>query len=320
MKFYRDIRAKKAFLDICKDKDLVTEITVRAQRVLKTDAAIIFADILLIVEPMGLSLAYLKGDGPSIGHAVRTRKDIENLSEVDPKESLSFMYGAIRQTRAELDPEIPLIGFAGAPFTLASYIIEGGSSDNFNRTKMLIRSHGSLWKLLMEKISRATVKYLNGQIEAGVEAVQLFDSWVGCLTAAEYKKSVWPYSRQVIRGIKKGTPVIHFGTGTSHFLELFAQAGGDVVSVDHRVGLAQAWKKIGHDRAIQGNLDPRVLCGPLSEIKKHVRRILKEAAGRPGHIFNLGHGVLPETPEKNAVALVEMVHEMSLSSLRGGTK
>lgn len=311
MKEYRAIREKNSFLSICKNKDLVTEITVTAQERLGVDAAIIFADILLIVEPLGLPLDFLKGDGPTIKRPVRTAADIDALREADPAEGLSFVFEAIRQTRRQLKPSVPLIGFAGAPFTVASYIIEGGSSEDFEATKKLMYADDEAWKALMQKIARVTAAYLNGQIRAGVQAVQLFDSWAGCLEPGEYEEYVMPYTRAVFQALPKNVPAIHFGTGTGPFLEKFAEAGGSVIGVDHRVKLDEAWRRIGYARAIQGNLDPLVLCSSLDNVKRHARMILDQAAGRPGHIFNLGHGILPETPVDHAAALVEAVHEMS---------
>ncbi|MBI4353112.1 MAG: uroporphyrinogen decarboxylase [Candidatus Omnitrophica bacterium] len=309
MKEYRALRDKTPFIELCRNKDLVTEITVKAQEKIKADAAIIFSDILLVVEALGLGVEYGRGEGPLIRKVIRAPKDVERLREVDPKESLSYVLDAVRQTRASLSPRVPLIGFAGAPFTLSSYMIEGGASKDFKRTKNFMIRQGGSWAKLMRKLVRVTISYLRAQIEAGAQAVQLFDSWVGCLTAEEYETYVLPYSREAIKGAAGRAPVIHFGTGTARFLEAFGSAGGEVVSVDHRAALGEAWKKIGYSKAIQGNLDPRVLCGPLSGVRSHVKRILKEAGGRPGHIFNLGHGVLPETPVQNVIALVEMVHE-----------
>ncbi len=311
MKHYRKIREKTAFLDICKNKDLVTEITVTAQETLNADAAIIFADILLVVESFGLGLDFIKGDGPSIKRAVRTPADIERLPYVDPKKSLSYVMEAIRQTRGALKKDVPLIGFAGAPFTLLSYMIEGGPSETFEETKKLMNGDPSHWKALMEKVTRVTLDYLRAQVEAGVQAVQLFDSWVGCLTREEYEKFVLPYSAQVVKGIQGHTPAIYFGTHTAHFLDHISRTGADVIGVDHRVSLSDAWKKIGPSKAIQGNLDPKILCGDLKTMEEAVKKILDSVQGRPGHIFNLGHGILPETPEENAVALVKLVHEYS---------
>ncbi len=311
MKEYRRIRDAKPFLDICKDKDLVTEITVVAQEKIKADAAIIFSDILLLAESFGLGLEYLKGDGPSIKRPIRSASDVSDLPEADVRNSLSFVFQAIRQTRDALNGSIPLIGFAGAPFTLASYMIEGGSSKDFQLTKEFMLKEPKAWKALMEKISIATAQYLNQQIEAGVQAVQVFDSWAGHLSEFEYRKFAMPYSSKLIEDVKKGVPVIHFGTGTSRFLKSFSLAGGDVISVDHQIGLDKAWKIIGKKKAIQGNLDPSILLSNLKDIKKHVKVILDSVKGRPGHIFNLGHGVLPDTPVENVIALVDMVHEMS---------
>lgn len=311
MKEYREIRDAKSFLEICRDKDLATEITVTAQKKLNVDAAIIFSDILLLVEPFGLGLEYLKGDGPMIKRPIQSARDVENLPEVDPGESLSFVFQAIRQTRQTLDRAIPLLGFAGAPFTLASYMIEGGSSKDFSKTKTFMTRDEGVWRSLMKKIARATIRYLDNQIDAGAQAVQLFDSWVGCLSGEEYEKYVLPYSTLVLNGLRKGTPVVHFGTGTTGFLESFSRAGGDVISVDHRMPLDGVWKRIGPGKAIQGNLDPQILCTDIPTIRKYTQEILDSVRGRAGHIFNLGHGVLPQTPVENVIALVDMVHEMS---------
>lgn len=310
MKEYRTIREKTPFLEICKNKDLVTEITVTAQEKIKADAAIIFSDILVIIEPFGRGLDFVKGDGPSVKR-LESASDVEKLPEIEPKESLSFVMDAIRQTRQSLKADIPLIGFAGAPFTIASYMIEGGPSKDFERTKRWMKEETISWKTLMTKITRATIKYLNAQIDAGAQTVQIFDSWVGCLRPEEYRAFVLPYSQHVILGLKSRVPVIHFGTGTGNFLDLLGQAGGQVIGVDHRVKLDDAWQKIGFDKAIQGNLDPKALLGSPDQIRVEVRRILREVNGRPGHIFNLGHGVLPETPVENVIALVDMVHELS---------
>jgi uroporphyrinogen decarboxylase len=307
MKEYRQLRQKVSFLELCKNPDLVTQVTVEAQEKIKADAAIIFADILLMAEAMGLGLEYLKTDGPSI-RALQNSKDVENLAEVEPEDSLSFVLKAVRQTRKALKPDIALIGFAGAPFTLASYMIEGGSSRDFKKTKTWMRENTPSWHRLMEKLVRATAKYLNAQVKAGADAVQIFDSWVGNLTADEYGAFVFPHSKTLVENLDKKAPVIHFGTGTGHFLESFSQAGGDVISVDHRVKLTEAWERIGPSKAIQGNLDPLILCEDLKTIEKEVKAILDSVKGRPGHIFNLGHGVLPQTPVENVIALVEMVH------------
>ena len=311
MKDYRAIREKTGFLELCKDPALAAQVTVEAQEKLKTDAAIIFSDILLILEPMGLSLEYVKNDGPVVHDPVHDSHTVDALKELGSAEPLSFVYQAIREARKKLKSSIPLIGFAGAPFTLASYMIEGGSTKDFTKTRNFMKADTGRWKILMQKIARSTLFYLNAQVAAGAQVIQLFDSWAGVLSGEEYGEFAAPYTRDLIRGIQPGVPVIHFGTKTGDFLDRLSLAGGDVIGADHRIGLDEAWKKIGDGKAIQGNLDPEILCGDLKEIRRHTARILKEADGRPGHIFNLGHGILPQTPEENAVALVEMVHEMS---------
>ena len=311
MKDYRDIREKTTFLELCRNKELVTEVTVHAQEKIGADAAIIFSDILLVFEPMGLGLSYQKGDGPLIANPVRNAQDVEALQEEGAEKALSYVYDSIRMTRRALKSDIPLIGFCGAPFTLASYMIEGGSSKDFSRTRQFMVSDEGAWKLLLKKITRVCRDHLNAQIASGVQAVQVFDSWAGVLGPDEYRRYAMPYSSELMQGVRRGVPIIHFGTKTGGFLDLIRAAGGHVIGADHLSPLDEAWKKIGEDRAIQGNLDPKVLCGPLPEIRREVERILREAAGRPGHIFNLGHGVLPETPEENVIALVEMVRELS---------
>jgi len=311
LKEYRDIRNAVPFLELCKRKELVAELTVMAVEKIKADAAIIFSDLLVVVEPLGLQLDYTAEEGPVITGSVATGRDIDRLHELEPAESLAFVFEGVRLTRATLDPAIPLIGFSGAPFTLASYLIEGGTSRSFLNTKRLMYTDAGAWHALMEKMSRGLVKYLNGQIAAGADAVQLFDSWVGCLGPQEYREFVLPHTRAVIHGVTPNVPVIHFGTGTAAFLSQMREAGGDVIGVDFRVDLDEAWKRIGYEVGIQGNLDPAVLCSTREEIRKRVARILAQADGRPGHIFNLGHGVLPTTPVEHVIGLIEDVHELS---------
>lgn len=311
MKEYRQIREKMPFLELCKNPALAAEVTIHAQETIKADAAIIFSDILLLVQPFGLGLEYSRDDGPVIEHVIHRDSNIDLLPEINPEESLHFVYEAVKKARENLAPNIPLIGFAGAPFTLASYMIEGGSSKDFRHTKLLMYSDEGLWRALMEKLARAISKHLRAQIEAGAQVVQLFDSWVGCLGPEDYKKYVLPYSKQVLDSLKGFAPSIHFGTNSGNLLELMREAGGDVIGVDFRIELDQAWRKIGHTKAVQGNLDPLVLQSSVEHIKTRVKEILKQAGGRPGHIFNLGHGVLPETPVENVIALIEMVHELS---------
>jgi len=311
MKEYREVREKSTFLELCKTPDLAAEVTVYAAHRLNVDAAIIFADILLILEPLGLQIEFAKGDGPKIHNPIKTGKDVERVREVESPEPLDYVFQAIKKTRAALRPNIPLIGFSGAPFTLASYMIEGGGSRNYVDTKTLMYSDSGAWHEMMGRISRALVKYLNAQIEAGASAVQLFDSWVGCLNPDDYREFVLPHTRSVIENIILGTPVLHFGTGTTTLLQLMKQAGGDVIGLDWRINLDDGWELVGDDVAIMGNFDPVELFAPVEHIRKRARQILDRAANRPGHIFNLGHGILPETPVDHVVALVEAVHEFS---------
>ena len=306
---YRSVRSRYGFLDLCKDADAAAEVTVTAVERLGVDAAIIFADILLIVEPLGVGLEFSQGDGPVLHNPVRTPADIEQLPDVDAAAALPFVYDAIRKARAAL--KVPLIGFSGAPFTLASYVIEGGVSRNYVHTKTLMYEAPEAWHTLLRRLSSAVVAYLNRQIAAGAQAVQLFDSWVGCLAPDDYQRFVLPHMRTLIGGITPGVPVIHFGTGTSGLLELMRAAGGDVIGVDWRLDIGPAWQRIGYDVAVQGNLDPVVLFAPRDEIRDRATRILDQVRGRDGHIFNLGHGILPATPVDHVIALVDMVHELS---------
>jgi uroporphyrinogen decarboxylase len=311
MREYREVRAKVGFLELCKRPDLVCEVTVTAVERLGVDAAIIFSDILLPLEPMGAGLEFSSGEGPVLRSPVRSAAAVDDLHEVDVEESLPFVFESIRVTRAALKPDIPLIGFAGAPFTLASYVCEGGGSRNYEHTKTLMYRDPGAWRALMEKLVRTLVGHLNAQIAAGTQAVQLFDSWVGALSPDDYRAFVLPYTRQLIEGLTPGTPVIHFGTGTAALLEEMREAGGDVIGLDWRVDLGEAWARVGYDRGVQGNLDPLVLFASPETIRARARRILDAAAGRAGHIFNLGHGILPQTSVDHAIALVDAVHEES---------
>jgi uroporphyrinogen decarboxylase len=311
MQEYRDVRARTTFLELCKTPDLAAEVTVTAVERLKVDAAIIFADILLILEPMGLTLEFAHGDGPTIHNPVRSAADVDRVREVEDVAALDYVFEAIRRTRRALPKDIPLIGFAGAPFTLASYIVEGGGSKNYISTKSLMHSDSGAWHTLMTRVAHSLVGYLNAQIKAGAQVVQLFDSWVGCLDPDDYREFVLPHTQSLIRGLTPGTPVIHFGTGTAALLELMRQAGGDVIGLDWRVRLDEAWHRLGTDVGVMGNLDPVALFGTQDHLFVKAGKILDQAAGRPGHIFNLGHGILPETPVNNVIALVDMVHELS---------
>jgi uroporphyrinogen decarboxylase len=311
MREYREVRARTSFLELCKTPELATEVTVTAAERLNVDAAIIFADILLILEPMGLDLEFARGEGPTIHNPVRSSSDVERLREVEEVEALNFVFEALRLTRRALPPRVPLIGFAGAPFTLASYIVEGGASKNYVHTKRLMYGDSGAWHAMMSLIARALSRYLNAQIAAGAQAVQLFDSWVGCLSPDDYREYVLPHTRSVIENITPGTPVIHFGTGTAALLELLREAGGDVIGLDWRVDLSDAWQRLGDGVAVMGNLDPVQLFASPDFIRSRAAHILSRAGGRAGHIFNLGHGILPETPVDNVIALIDAVHEMS---------
>jgi len=311
MEEYRTLRAQHDFLKLCKNPDLAAEITITPVERLGMDAAILFADILLVLEPMGIGLEYAKNGGPVIHHPVRSGKDVDALKEFSPEKELSFVYDTVKKISRALDNKVPLIGFAGAPFTLASYLIEGGGSRNYVHTKKLFYSAPEAWKRLMERLAGVVTEYLNCQIAAGAKAVQLFDSWAGCLTPADYEQFVLPYSKAVINGLTPGIPLINFSTGTAGLLKQIRAAGGDVIGIDWRINLDEAWKTIGYDIAIQGNLDPGALFASPKEIKARAGEILRRAEARPGHIFNLGHGVLPETPVDHVIALVDAVHELS---------
>ena len=309
---YRAVREKTTFLELCKNPQLSSEVMCTAVERLGVDAAIIFSDLLPILEPMGMELEFAAGDGPQYSQpgarvgrrrprhrARKRRRRCISCSRRSPKPA------------ATCPTHIPLIGFAGAPFTLASYAIEGGSSRTFLHTKTLMYREPAAWRELMERLSRTVTRYLNAQIAAGAQAVQLFDSWVGCLSPGDYREFVLPYVRTIAEGLTPGAPLIHFGTGNPALLPLMAEAGGDVIGLDWRVDLADGWKTVGHDRAVQGNLDPAVLLADRDSIAEQAGAILAAAAGRPGHIFNLGHGVLQQTPVDNVRALVEIVHEAS---------
>lgn len=309
---YMEIRNKYDFLTMCKTPELAAEVTLQPVNRLGVDAAILFADILLPLEGMGIDLAFAKNEGPVISNPVRTGEDVENIRILDAEEATPYVMEAIRLIRKELDGRAPLIGFSGAPFTIASYIIEGGGSMEYKNCKKMMWQAPEIWDALMEKISEVLLRYLKAQIKAGAQAVQMFDSWVGALSPDDYETYVLPYSKYVLSGLKgEGVPVIHFANNASSMLELVVQAGGDVIGVDWRINLDEAWKRIGYDRAIQGNLDPFTLYAPPQLIAEKVKRILQMAGNRPGHIFNLGHGINKETPVENVIAFVEAVHEYS---------
>jgi len=313
MKEFREIRKTHSLLTVCKTPDLAAEVTLQPIDRLGVDAAILFADILLPLEPMGIDLEFARGEGPIIHNRIREAADVERLRVIDPAIELAFVGQAIDRIQRSLQNRVPLIGFAGAPFTLASYLIEGGHSRNYLLTKRMMYDTPSLWRKLMQKLAGVIGDYLLFQIRSGVQAVQIFDSWVGILSPFDYDEYVLPYVRQIIEGLKgEKIPVIHFGTGTAALLENMSEAGGDVIGIDWRIHLNEAWARIGFDRAVQGNLDPAVLLAPLPEIERRVLDILKRAGGRPGHIFNLGHGILPETPVEHVCAVVDMVHNFKV--------
>lgn len=311
MSEYREVRAKTTFLELCKNPALCAEVMVTAVTRLGVDAAIIFSDLLPMLEPMGVQLEFAHGEGPVIHNPVREARDVERIAELTSMESLEFVAETVRQTRAGLPGKIPVIGFAGAPFTLASYVIEGGSSRSYLNTKTLMYREPTAWHELMSKLARSVTRYLNMQIAAGAQAVQLFDSWVGALGTDDYRRYVLPYVKAIVEGLTPGAPLINFGTGNPALLPLFAEAGGAVIGVDWRIRLDAAWRTVGYDRGVQGNLDPMVLMADVEEIRGRAQEVLDQAEGRPGHIFNLGHGILPQTPVDNVIALIDAVHELS---------
>jgi len=285
-------------------------VTLTAQSVLGVDAAILFADLLPILEPMGFHLEYAQGEGPVIHNPVRGSGDLPRVRELTDPEELGFVMETVRLVRRDLPGDIPLLGFAGAPFTLASYVIEGGSSRHFTHTKQMMYRDPAAWRALMTCLATSVGRYLNAQVAAGCQAVQVFDSWAGCLSPGDYREYVLPYSRMVIDAVPNDVPVIHFLTGNPALLPLQRAAGGGVIGLDWRVDLKEAWSTVGHDVAVQGNLDPAALYADLPELRRHAQAVLQAAEGRPGHIFNLGHGVMPDVKPENVKALVEMVHEM----------
>src|SRR5215470_230286 len=307
---YRAMRERGGFLELCKNPQAAA-VTLQPVERLGVDAAILFADILLVLEPLGVGLEFARGDGPHIARRVQSAADVERLPRVAVDDAVGFVFETVARARKALAERVPLIGFAGAPFTLASYLIEGGASRDFLRTKRFMRAERPAWHTLLGKLGEITAAYLNGQIAAGAQAVQLFDSWVGALSPDDYREFVQPHSRAVIERLTPGTPVIHFGVATASLLPLMRETGGDVIGLDWRVELGATWERLGLDVAVQGNLDPAVLLSSPAEIRTAARRILDAAARRPGHIFNLGHGIHQETPVDNVKALVDIVHELS---------
>jgi uroporphyrinogen decarboxylase len=308
---YRALRQNYTLLQLCRTPDLATEVTLQPVRRIEVDAAILFSDLLIPLEPMGIPFDFVKGEGPAIERPIRSAADIDAVNVVDPRETIGYTFDAIRQIKRELGGRIPLIGFAGAPFTLASYAIEGGHSNNFALTKGLMYGDPAAWHRLADKLATVVGDYLAAQIDAGADVVQVFDSWVGALNEADYREFALPHTRKIFDAIGGRVPTIHFGVASASILHVMREAGGDIIGADWRVPLDEAWQRIGHDRGIQGNLDPTLLLGPRERLLAGVDEVLARAANRPGHIFNLGHGILPMTPVENVQAVARYVHQHS---------
>ncbi len=309
---YRAIRSKHSFLEMCAQPELAAEVTLQPVRALGVDAAILFADILLPLVPMGFELEFAAGEGPVIHNPVTSQDDVERLRPVEPRESLGHILEAVRIVRGELPQRVPLIGFAGAPFTLASYVIQGGSAREAVDAKKMMILAPATWHALMDRLSVVVRDYLLAQVEAGAQAIQLFDSWVGALAPDDYRDFVLPYSARVLRAVEQtGVPVIHFGTGTATLLPLMKEAGGTVLGIDWRTTLRRGREVAAGEMAIQGNLDPVALFAPRPELERRVRRVLDDAGSRRGHIFNLGHGILQHTPVEAVKYVVDLVHELT---------
>lgn len=312
MSEYRVLRERYSLLELCRTPELATEVTLQPIRRIEVDAAILFSDLLLPLEPMGIHFAFVRGEGPAIENPLGSPDDVARLRRFEPREMLAHVLDAVRHVQRELAGRVPLIGFAGAPFTLASYAIEGGHSTTFARTKAFMYGHGETWHQLCDLLADVASDYLIAQIEAGVDAVQVFDSWVGALNAGDYREFILPHSRRIFETVAaRGVPMIHFGVGTGAILGELSEAGGDVIGADWRIPLDEAWARIGPDRAIQGNLDPTLLLGPLERVFEATDDVLARAGGRPGHIFNLGHGILPTTPLEHVQALARYVHQQT---------
>ncbi len=314
---YRRIRERHGLLEMFKTPEIAAAVTLQPIHAFALDAAILFADILLPLEAMGLHLEFIEGEGPVLRNPVRGRRDAEALHIADPEESLGYVLETLRLVRKELNGSVPLIGFAGAPFTLAGYAIEGGGSRNFTLTKRFMYEHREAWEELMKRITETLTAFLLKQAAAGAQVVQLFDSWVGCLSPADYRRYAQTYSQAIFRRLaQEGIPAIHFGTGTGDLLPLMSEAGGDVIGADWRIWIDDAWSRAGLDRGIQGNLDPAVLLASWPVIEERTREILDRVQGRSGHIFNLGHGILPQTPVDTVKRLADFVHEYTGDSHR----
>ena len=312
MREYRALRERHSLLELCRTPDLATIVTLQPVNRIDVDAAILFSDLLLPLEPLGIRFDFVQGEGPAIENPIQSAADIAALRKFEPRQELSYVLDAIRQIQRELSGRVPLIGFAGAPFTLASYAIEGGHSNNFARTKALMYGTPEAWHRLCGILVDVVSEYLVAQIEAGVNAVQVFDSWVGALNARDYREFILPHTQRLFGALASyDVPSIHFGVGTGAILGELAEAGGSVIGVDWRTPLDEAWHRVGNARAVQGNLDPTLLLGPHDRALVATDEVLQRAAGRPGHIFNLGHGILPTTPVEHVQALARYVHQQT---------
>ena len=310
MSEYRALRERHSLLELCRTPDLATTVTLQPINRLEVDAAILFSDLLLPLEPMGIRFDFVRGEGPQIENPVADGADIARLKRFEPRAALGYVLDAIKLVQRELRGRVPLIGFAGAPFTLASYAIEGGHSNSFAKTKALMYGHPDEWHRFAELLAEVVADYLIAQIQAGVDAVQVFDSWVGALNARDYREFILPHTRRIFEAlVPYDVPKIHFGVGTGSILAEITAAGGDVIGVDWRTPLDMAWETIGPDRAVQGNLDPTLLLGPIDRLFAAADDVLERAGGRPGHIFNLGHGILPQTPVEHVQALAKYIHQ-----------
>ena len=308
---YREIRKRYSLFEVCRQPELCAEVTLEPVRVHGVDAAVMFADITLPILGMGVDVELVENIGPVIDRPVRTSADVEALRVPDPEQEVPFILEAVRLVRSQLEPEQALIGFCGGPFTVAGYLVEGKPTRDFVQTKRCMYGSPEVWHGLMEKLTETSVAYLRAKVSAGADVVQLFDSWVGALSCDDYLEFVAPYSKRILEAVD--VPTIHFGTGTAHLLKTMAETGGSVIGLDWRVRLDEAWERVGHDHGVQGNLDPALLLGSFERVREAVDRILGGAGGRPGHIFNLGHGVLPETDPADLGRLVELVRERTAS-------
>jgi uroporphyrinogen decarboxylase len=309
---YRAIREKHGFLEMCRTPELAVEVTMQPVDLIGVDAAIMFSDILVPFPGMGLDLEFAKGEGPVIHNPVRTVADVDRLTVADPIEDTGFVMESIKILRRELENKVPLIGFSGAPFTLASYMIEGHGTRDYEYTKAFMWSEPAAWDRLMIKISDTVIAYLGAQIDAGAQTVQVFDSWVGYVAPRDYERYVLPYTKRVVDELSgKGVPIIHFANQATSMLDLVRQAGGDVIGLDWRIDIGQAMDIVGPEFAIQGNIDPVALFAPEDELEVIVTEILEKVGDRPGHIFNLGHGIHKTSDPDKAKALIRIVHEQS---------